>query len=237
MNIAQMIDVSAVRADSSEESVKKTFEIAVQYGCVAVFTLPGFTPLMRNLIDNLMASDAANGNAFDPQFEAKIPLLGGAVGFPGGGETTEMKVHQAKDLLRMGCQEIDMVMNIGFMKSQMFNTVRDDVTAVKQAIGNVPLKVILECHYLTLDEIAHASTLVVEAGADWVKTGTGWAPTGATLENIALIKKTVGNSAKVKAAGGVKDFDTLQKMVKLGAERFGIGAKTVISVFEEYNNA
>jgi deoxyribose-phosphate aldolase len=162
------------------------------------------------------------------------PALGGAVGFPGGGETTNMKTAQARELIGYGCNEIDMVINVGFIKSGLYEKARDDIRAVKQAIETIPLKVILECHYLSEDEICRASELAVEAGADWVKTSTGWAPTGATLENISLIKKTIGNSAKVKAAGGVKDLSTLLRMADLGAERFGIGSRTVVAIFEEY---
>lgn len=102
------------------------------------------------------------------------------------------------------------------------------------AIGNdASLKVILECYYLTSEEIVRAAEVAVQAEADWIKTGTGWAPTGATFENVALLKKTIGNAAKIKAAGGIRNIETLEKMIELGAERFGIGAKTVVSMFEQ----
>ena len=220
-NIAQLIDVSAVRTNSTKDEVRQTFQVAVDYGCLAVFSLPSFTPLLSDLITEI-------------PFAEYHPALGGVVGFPGGGELTSMKTAQTRELLNYGCNELDMVINVGFMKSGLYAKTRDDIRAVKQAIGTVPLKVILECHYLSDDEICHAAELAVEAGADWVKTSTGWASTGATFDNVALIKKTIGSSAKVKASGGVRDLSTLLRMVDLGVERFGIGCRTVVDIFEEY---
>jgi len=220
-DIAQRIDVSAVRANSTEDEVRQTLQVAEEYGCLAVFSLPCFTPVLSDLITEI-------------PFDEYRPVLGGTVGFPCGGELTGMKTAQARELLNYDCGELDMVINIGFMKSGWYAKTRDDIRAVKQAVGSVPLKVILECHYLSDDEICRAAELAVEAGADWVKTSTGWAPTGATFENIALIKKTVGNSARVKASGGVRDVQTLLKMVDLGVERFGIGCRTVVAIFDEY---
>ena len=193
----------------------------MQYHCVAVFSLPCFTPSLRDW-------------AADELFNGECPVLCGVVGFPGGGETTMMKVAQARELTALGCGEIDMVINVNFLKSGLYQQVRDDIHSVKQAIGDIPLKVILECHYLTDDEICNASELAVEAEADWIKTSTGWAPTGATFKNIVLIKNIVGNSAKIKAAGGIRDLETLQKMRELGVERFGIGGKTVLSILNDY---
>ncbi|MHC4504654.1 MAG: deoxyribose-phosphate aldolase, partial [Planctomycetota bacterium] len=96
-----------------------------------------------------------------------------------------------------------------------------------------PVKVILECHYLTNEEIVEACEIGMEAGVAYVKTGTGWAPTGATLENIALMKRTVGDSCGIKAAGGVRDLETLLAMHELGATRFGIGVRTAQKILEE----
>ncbi|MDR1492423.1 MAG: deoxyribose-phosphate aldolase [Planctomycetaceae bacterium] len=220
MDVAKYIDVSAVRANCSQADVQKTWDVAVQYGCLAVFALPCFTSLLQELREK--------ADSHSPKI-----LLGGTVGFPCGGETSSMKVQQAKELLALGCDEIDMVINVGFVKSGLFARAEDDVAAVRQAIGNYPLKVILECHYLTDEEICRASELAVRAGTNWVKTSTGWTPTGATLENVALIKKTVGAFAKVKAAGGVKDLATIYQMINLGVERFGIGAGTAVAVLEE----
>jgi len=212
-----MIDLSAVRADSGWDDVQSVAAVARDYSCVAAFALPSFT---RELAELLRGTPV---------------IVGGTVGFPSGGETTAMKVAQAQELLGLGCGEIDMVQNIGKLLSGRFEQVEADIAAVKQAIGAVPLKVILECAYLSPDQIVRASEAAVRAGASWVKTGTGWASPGTTAEQVRLIKQTVGNAARVKAAGGVRDLDTLLEMHRLGAERFGIGYKTAKAIFSEFS--
>jgi deoxyribose-phosphate aldolase len=213
--IAAMIDVSAVRADSTLEEVKETAALATRHGCIAAFALPAHTPF---LIEQLAGSGT---------------IAGGAVGFPGGAETTATKAAVAAELAGMGCDEIDMVNNIAWLKAGRGDLYTDDIRAVVDASGGKPVKVILECHWLTDDEIARACEWCVEAGASWVKTGTGWAPAGATLENTALMKRIVGERCGVKAAGGVRDLDTLLAMWELGVRRFGIGVKTAGSILEE----
>ena len=214
--IASMIDISAVRADSSMDEVRQIVSTAKRFNCIAVFSLTCFIPLLSELLDDIGTT-----------------LIGGVVGFPSGGETTAMKVFQTRECTKLGCAEIDMVQNIGLAVSDRFEEVENDIRAVKQACGDIPLKVILECHYLTDQQIRLSAEAAVSAGADWVKTGTGWAPTGATPEIITLLKETVGGHAKVKAAGGVRDLDTLLELHRLGAERFGVGLRTVGSIFEE----
>jgi deoxyribose-phosphate aldolase len=214
--LASMMDISAVRANSDWNDVRSVAELAREYSRVAVFALPAFTRELSGLL---------RGTPI---------IIGGTVGFPGGGETTTMKVAQAKELIDLGCGEIDMVQNIGKLLSDQFEQVETDIAAVKQAIGTVPLKVILECAYLSTDQIVTASKIAVRAGASWVKTGTGWASPGTTTEQIRLIKQTVGDKARVKAAGGVRDLDTLLEMHRLGAERFGIGYKTAKEIFNDF---
>lgn len=213
--IAGMIDVSAVRADNTLADVEQAADLALEYGCIAVFALPAHTP---GLIDRL------GGSAV---------LAGGVAGFPGGGETTSIKVATACELVRMGCREIDMVNNIAWLKAGKRDLYTADVRAVAEAAGGLPVKVILECHWLTPEEIARACAWCAEAGAAWVKTGTGWAPTGATLDNVALMKRSVGDRCGVKAAGGVRDLATLLAMYELGVRRFGIGVRTARAILEE----
>lgn len=215
--LAKMIDVSAVQAQSSAEDVIQTAETAKKYGCICAFALPSFTKL---LADSLME----NGS--------RTVLLGGVAGFPSGGDMTCIKAAQAKELIALGCDEIDMVMNVGKMRSGLTGEVAADIAGVKDAIGDTPLKVILECHHLTPAQIAEAARIAVDSGAAWVKTGTGWAPTGATLENVKIMKDAVGDRARVKAAGGVRTLETIEKMIDLGVERFGIGSGTVRKLFE-----
>lgn len=217
--LAAMLDVSAVQAQSSLEDVKETAAVAKKHNCICAFSLPSFTPVL--------AEELKEGG------RRKV-LLGGVVGFPSGGDSTAAKVAQAKELVALGCDEIDMVMNVGKMRSGLAKEVAADIAAVKEVMGEMPLKVILECHHLTDRQIAEASVIAVDAGASWVKTGTGWAPTGATLENVKIMKDAVGDRARVKAAGGVRSLETIEKMVDLGVERFGIGCGTVKKLFEAF---
>jgi len=212
--IAQMIDISAVRADSTIEEIKASAELAKQFGCICVFALPAHTPYLIS------------------QLGGSTVFAGGAVGFPGGGDTTSIKVATAKEVVAMGCQEVDMVNNVAWLKANNKQAYMNDVRSVVGAAGGKPVKVILECHWLTRDEIVLACEWCVEAGASWVKTGTGWAPTGATLENVALMKQAVGEHCQVKAAGGVKDLQTLLAMHERGVRRFGVGVRTARAILE-----
>lgn len=214
--LAALLDVSAVRANSDVTDVRNVAAFAGKYRCAAAFSLPSFTETLIELLVDF------------PEV-----LVGGTVGFPAGGETTLMKVNQAGELLALGCREIDMVLNIGKMLSGDLEYVEKDIAAVKQAVGTVPLKVILECHYFDADQIRSAAECCLRAGADWLKTGTGWAPSPTTLDQIRLLKQVTGNDAQVKASGGIRDLDTLLAMYNAGAERFGIGYRTASLIFDE----
>jgi deoxyribose-phosphate aldolase len=213
--IASMIDISAVRAESTLDDIATCVKLAIRRGCIAVFALPAHTPY---LIDLLAESQT---------------FAGGVVAFPGGAETTAVKAATAEKLVAMGCEEIDMVNNIAWLKAGYKDAYVNDIRTVVEASGGKPVKVILECHWLSYDEIVCACEWCVEAGASWVKTGTGWAPTGATLENIILMKRIVGDRCRVKAAGGVRDLQTLMAMYELGVRRFGIGIRTVEAILDE----
>jgi deoxyribose-phosphate aldolase len=148
-------------------------------------------------------------------------------------QTDTPKVAEARELLQMGCGELDMVINLGLLRSGRYQRVLDDIQAVVDVAGGVPVKVILECHYLSDKEICKGCELCIKAGASFVKTGTGWAPTGATPENIALIKSCVGDAIAIKAAGGVRGLDMVIEMYRLGARRFGVGLNSAIQIFRE----
>ena len=211
-----MIDLTAVRADTDEAEVKALADTAKKYRPICVCTLPGHTSLLRDLL------------AGEPDIQVV-----GAVGFPSGGNTVATKVAEAKELLGMGCSELDMVVNIGLLRSGRYQRVLDDIRAVVDVACDAPVKVILECHYLSDDQIRAGCELCIQAGASFVKTSTGWAPTGATLENVALIKSCVGDAIAIKAAGGIRGLDAVTDMVRLGARRFGIGLSSAIGIFEE----
>lgn len=213
--LAKMMDLSCVRADSSIDEIKQATEAAIQYGCVCVFTLPAHTPYLASLLKG----------------HEEI-MIGGVVGFPDGGATTRTKVEEAKEQIEMGANELDMVLNIAWLKNGEYSRVEEDIRRVVKAASGVPVKVIFECHYLTDEEIVTACEISVRAGAAFVKTGTGWAETGATLDNVKLMTETVGARCQVKAAGGVRDRETLLAMYELGARRFGIGVRTALTILE-----
>jgi deoxyribose-phosphate aldolase len=214
--VARMVDLSAVRPDTSEADVRALADMAKTYRCLCTTTFPAYTPLLKELLA-----------------DAPEVRISGNVSFPSGGATTSMKMAEAKELLQMGCDELDMVINIGLLRSGQYQRVLDDIRGVVEVAGGVPVKVILECHYLSDDEIRRACELCIQAGAAFVKTGTGWAPTGATLENVALIKSCVGDAIGIKASGGIRGLETLIEMYRRGARRFGIGLKSAPRIFEQ----
>ncbi|MFR9621035.1 MAG: deoxyribose-phosphate aldolase [Rikenellaceae bacterium] len=213
--IARMVDISAVKCESSVSEINAIIDGAVKHNFICVFALPSFTPMV---IEKLR-----------PYPENKV---GGIVGFPSGGETTAAKVFQAKELVAMGCDEVDMVLNVGKLKSGLIDEVLEDIKAVREAAKGVLFKVIMEVVLLSDEEIKIASKLIRDAGADFVKTGTGWAGK-TTMHHIKLIKESVGDTIKLKVAGGVRDLDTLLEMYEAGVSRFGIGHASALKIMED----
>jgi deoxyribose-phosphate aldolase len=136
-------------------------------------------------------------------------------------------------MLAAGCGEIDMVMNIGRLKSGEFSEVEEDVKAVARVVAPLPLKVIIELMYLTHAQVEQACRICVESGAAFVKTGTGWANRGTTLEDVKLVKSFVGDRIKIKASGGIRDLATLLEMYRAGARRFGVNLKSGIEIVQQ----
>lgn len=218
-DIAQMIDISAVRINSTDDEILKMVEAAHTYHCYLVTVLPSQTKLIKHILNQI----------------SNPPKLGGNVGFPSGGETTPIKVAAAKELLQIGVDEIDMVINVAALLSGRYNDVFNDIAGVVKTAAEIPVKVILECHYLNDDQIRIGCDLAIKAGAGFIKTGTGWAPSGATLENVSLIKDHVGDAIKIKASGGIREVKTLLRMYQSGASRFGISAASAVNILEELN--
>ncbi len=213
-NVARLIDISAVKTESSIDDVNNVIATAKKYNLVCLFTMPSFVDYAR---ESIIGYDTVG--------------LGGVVGFPSGAETTEAKLFQANELKAKGCTEIDMVMNIGKLKSGMYDEIRHEIEQLRDAVSPLPLKVIIEVALLSNDEIVKASQIVRDAGAAFVKTGTGWAG-NTTLDHVKLIKDTVGDTIELKVAGGVRDFKTLQTMYEMGVTRFGIGYGAVVDILE-----
>lgn len=158
------------------------------------------------------------------------------IGFPLGAMSTYAKVEETKDAIKNGADEIDMVINIGLIKSNDFDAVAQDIKAVKIIMPNTILKVILETCYLTDSEIIQASEISINNGADFIKTSTGFGTAGATLHHVKLMKQITGNKAKVKASGGIKNAETAMAFINLGAERLGTSSGIAIISGETSNS-
>ena len=150
------------------------------------------------------------------------------VGFPLGAMSTRAKVFETKRAIKDGADEIDMVINVGWLKSQDYKKVARDIKSVKKVMPKNTLKVILETCYLTDEEITKASELAFKAKADFIKTSTGFGTGGATIEAVKLMKIVAGDQIKIKASGGIRDAKTAQEFVDLGVERLGVSAGIAI---------
>lgn len=215
-NLPRMIDLSCVKANSSFDEMNMMVDMAKRYQFICCFSMPYYTGW---LVDQLK--------------DAPDTIVGGAVGFPHGNELTELKVQSARLQKQLGCKEIDMVQNVTALKHGDYEEVAADIAAVKAAIGDTSLKVILEVGYLSDYEICKAAEIAVKSGASFVKTGTGWSGVPTTVEHIRLIHDTIGESARIKAAGGVRDLDTVLAMIDAGCSRFGIGVNSAMSILRE----
>jgi deoxyribose-phosphate aldolase len=142
--------------------------------------------------------------------------------------STEAKVFEAIKAVEQGADEIDMVINIGLIKSNNYVGVLKDISAVKNAIGKTPLKVILEISELSKNEIVRASEICIDANADFVKTSTGFSKSGATLTAVKIIKKTIKDRARIKASGGIRDYETALKYIEAGVDRIGTSSGITI---------
>lgn len=164
------------------------------------------------------------------ELEGTDVKVAAVIGFPLGAMSLEAKVFETVDCCQSGASEIDMVLNVGILKDKGYEYVQDEIAAVVAAADDYDaiVKVIIETCYLTDEEIVKACELSVSAGAEFVKTSTGFGTGGATVEHVALMRKTVGNMAQVKASGGIRDYDTCMNMINAGADRIGASASVAI---------
>ena len=215
-SIARLIDISAVQAPHGKTEIRQMVRAAREHRFIAVHVLPCWVTFLR---EELAGAEGI--------------LIGAPVGFPGGGHRTEIKLAEARMLVKDGVQEMDMMLNVGRLRSGDRSYCEDEIRAVVQAVRPVPVKVIIEVHYLDREQIREACEACISAGAAFVKTATGWAPSGATLEVVQYITSLVGERIKVKAAGSIRSLDTLVKMYRMGVSRFGINLKTAVEIVRE----
>lgn len=212
--LAQLIDHTLVRPDATITDVAAACEEAKKYGFHCVVVSGSHVAQARDLLSGTLIKVCA------------------VVGFPHGASTTTVKIVEAMEAMKNGASELDIVINIGMMKSGRFDYVEIDL---KNVIGMTPRKVhkvILETGSLTQDEITRACEIAVRAGAEFVKTSTGYGPRGATVEDIRLLRQAVGQRCRIKASGGIRDLATVSALVEAGAERIGTSAGPAI--MEEY---
>jgi deoxyribose-phosphate aldolase len=211
--LARHIDISCVQAFHTAADVAALAAAANAHEFVAAHVLPNFVPLLKQELG--------------PNTRT---LVGSPVGFPSGGATTATKVGEARELVGMGGQELDLVINIGRLKSGDLVYVNTEIRAVVDAIAPLPLKVLLEIYLLTDDEICQACDLAVEAGAKFVKTGSGWVSGDTLIPKVRLIADTVRGAIGIKASGGIRDLATIDALCDLGVTRFGVNSQAAIAL-------
>ncbi len=208
-DMAKMIDHTNLKPTATVEDIKKLCKEAREYEFAAVCINPIFVPLASKLLKDC---------------SVKVDTV---IGFPLGTSTSETKAFATRNIIKDGAQEIDMVMNIGAFKSKAFDLVKYDIKAVVDSTktagvsSDIIVKVIIETCYLDDEEIVKACEICREAGADFIKSSTGFGPEGAKTEDISLMRKTVGRDIGIKAAGGIRNFEQALAMLDAGANRIG----------------
>jgi deoxyribose-phosphate aldolase len=206
MNIARLVDHTNIRPDAARVDIERLCDEAAEYGLWSVAIMGAWIPLVRRRLEG-----------------SGVRIVTGPGAMYGG--TTEEKVFGARRVIQLGADEVDMVINVGALKSGELALVRDEIAAVVEACketrpGTI-VKAILECCYLRDDEKVVAAKLAEEAGVDFVKTSTGLGPSGATAADVRLLRSAVSAKVKVKAAGGIKTQEQAMAMIEAGAERIG----------------
>jgi deoxyribose-phosphate aldolase len=216
---AGLIDHTLLKPEASRDEIRKLCQEAARFGFASVCINPWYVPLAAELLRGT---------------HVKVCTV---IGFPLGATLPRVKIYEAEEAIKLGAQEIDMVINIGALKSGQDDVVQSDIRGVVEAShrGRAICKVILETALLTVEEKVRASMACKHAGADFVKTSTGFSTAGATAEDVALMRAVVGSEIGVKAAGGVRSFDDLKKMVCAGATR--IGASASVKIMEQAGGA
>lgn len=210
-DIAKYIDHTILKAAATLDDIEKLCREAAEYKFASVCITPYYVTYAKKFLKGT---------------GVKVCTV---IGFPLGATTKESKAAEAIKAVADGADEVDMVLNVGAMKSKNYKYVEDDIRMVVESMpGGICVKVILETCYLTKDEIKLASELSVKAGANFVKTSTGFGTGGATVEDVKIMKSVVGDKLEVKASGAVRDFETAKAMIEAGATRLGTSSGVAI---------
>ena len=201
-DIISRVDHTLLLQTATFDEIKILCDDAVEYGAASVCIPPSFVKQARDYLNGRMAVCTV-------------------VGFPNGYNTTAVKVFETRDAVSNGADEVDMVVNLGWVKEGRFDLVKEEISALKEAEGDKVLKVIIETCLLSEEEKIRMCEVVTAAGADFIKTSTGFSTEGATFADIALFKEHVGGKIKIKAAGGIADMSGAEHFVELGADRLG----------------
>ena len=215
---ARFIDISAVRTENTLNEIENVVELAKKYRFINVHALPNWVSTLAEMLKD------------EPDI-----YVGAPVGFPSGGHKSIVKLKEAELLISEGVQEMDIVMNVGRFRSLEYDYVADELKSIISMTPNEILtKVIIEINLLTDEEVQEACEIVIDSGADFVKTGTGWIPGNANIEKIRKIKQICGTRIKVKAAGGIRTSQEFLELVDMGVERMGINTKSALEIVESF---
>lgn len=207
--ILKRIDHTLLKAVSDRQGIMALCEEAIEYGTASVCIPPSYVK----------------------EAKEKFPSLNvcTVIGFPLGYSTTAVKVFEAEDAVKNGADEIDMVIDLGFVKNGEFDKITAEIAAVKKAVGSRILKVIIETCYLTEEEKIKLCKCVTDGGADYIKTSTGFGDSGADIKDIRLFKEHIGPGVKIKAAGGIRTKEAMEEFINAGCSRIGTsGAKNIV---------
>lgn len=196
------VDHTLLSQTATWEEIKQICDDAVRFGVASVCIPPSYVRAVKEYLDDRM-------------------VVCTVIGFPNGYNSTAVKVFETKKAIEDGADEIDMVINIGWLKDKRYDLLTDEIKQIKAVCGNRILKVIIETCLLDEEEKIWMCRIVTEAGADFIKTSTGFSKAGATFEDVALFARHVGKDVKIKAAGGISSFDDAAKFIELGASRLG----------------
>ena len=205
-DILKKVDHTLLAQGATWEEIKVICDDAIKYGTASVCIPASYVKQVAEYFDNVSGI---------------TPAVCTVIGFPNGYSTTATKVFETEDAINNGADEIDMVINIGWAKAGLWDRLEEEIRDIKKACGDKILKVIIETCLLTDAEKIEMCKVVTRAGADYIKTSTGFAGGGATFEDVKLFKENVGADVKIKAAGGISSFEDAEKFIELGADRLG----------------